>query len=80
MQENGVEFDSLERKITPLEAEGKTVVLVAEEKQLRGVLAIVIRPRKHLRRLSGSLKYGAGVVMMTGDNRRTAISVAENLE
>jgi Cu+-exporting ATPase len=80
MQENGVEFDSLEQRITPLEAEGKTVVLVAEEKQLRGVLAIADPPKdtsaKAVRELE---KMGLEVVMMTGDNRRTAVSVAERL-
>ena len=80
MQENGVEFDSLERKITPLEAEGKTVVLVAEEKQLRGVLAIADPPKETSAKAVRELEnMGLEVVMMTGDNRRTAISVAEKL-
>lgn len=64
-----------------LEAEGKTVVWVAQENQLLGIIAVAdtLRPRaaeiiKRLKQLGIEQ-----IVMLTGDNERTARSIAQEV-
>jgi P-type Cu+ transporter len=67
-------------RITALEQEGKTVVLVAAGGGMAGILAIAdtIKPTTGdaIARLRG---MGIGVAMITGDNRRTAEAIARQV-
>jgi Cu+-exporting ATPase len=69
--------DETESRITALELDGKTAVLVAAGGALAGIIAIAdsIKPtsREAVERLRA---MGRQVVMITGDNRRTADAVA----
>ena len=74
-------LDLLEETVPTLQAEGKTVVLVGTEDELEGVIAVAdkIRPRAkqtitHLERLGVSR-----TVMLTGDNERTARTIATQI-
>ncbi|NEQ23608.1 MAG: heavy metal translocating P-type ATPase, partial [Microcoleus sp. SIO2G3] len=61
-----------------LESVGKTVVWVAQAKQVIGVIAIADRIRPEAPKAIAQLKkLGIKIVMLTGDNQRTANSVAE---
>ena len=74
-------IDLLEETVPQLQTEGKTVVLVGTEAELEGVIAVAdgIRPRaeetiKQLKQLGVSQ-----TVMLTGDNERTARTIAREI-
>ena len=67
--------------ILRLQAEGKTVVLLGAEESVRGLIAIRDRVRPNARAAIAAL-HAAGirkVVMLTGDNERTARAIAREL-
>ncbi len=80
MQQEGVRADDLARRADELRSEGATVVFVAVDGRLAGLLA-VSDPIKDstpaaLRELR---EEGLRIVMLTGDSRRTAEAVAKEL-
>jgi Cu+-exporting ATPase len=81
LQENHVVIpDDIESRITGFEQEGKTVILIAAGEQMAGVIAIAdtLKPttREAIRLL---VAKGIHVVMITGDNRRTADAIARSI-
>jgi Cu+-exporting ATPase len=77
MQEHGVELQELDEKAAALREDGKTVIFLAIDKQAMGIigLADTLKPdaavvMAEIRRL------GIEVVMVTGDNQRTAAAIA----
>jgi Cd2+/Zn2+-exporting ATPase len=81
MEELRVCTPAVEKVLLDLEREGKTVVIVSDERQVLGVIAIADRVRQE----SGSTvealhKLGVRhVVLLTGDNTGTAAAVARLL-
>lgn len=80
MSELGIQTEALQSHKDAWEAQGKTVVLIAIDGQLEGVMGIAdaIKPSspaavKALRRLN------LEVVMLTGDNRKTAEAIAREV-
>ena len=70
------------RSIETLEDEGKTVVVLFEEKMgaVMGLLAMRDEPRRDAREGVARLKaMGVQSIMLTGDNRRTAQAIADSL-
>jgi Zn2+/Cd2+-exporting ATPase len=71
--------DTLE-KITTLEQNGKTVVLLLEDKQVLALFAIRDEPRQDAKAGLVALKaLGIAATMLTGDNTRTAKAIASSL-
>ncbi len=69
--------DDVEQRRSALESEGKTVVLVALEKEILGLIAIADTLKATTPdAVKGFKKLGLEVVMITGDNERTARAVA----
>jgi len=69
------------KDIQRLQGEGKTVVLVGDDKEILGLIAIRDNVRSNARQAIESL-HTAGVdkvVMLTGDNERTAQAIAREL-
>ena len=63
-----------------LESEGKTVVALAEGGKMLGLIALRDEPREDAKRgLAALSRLGVRGVMLTGDNRRAAAAVAEEL-
>ena len=59
---------------------GATIVYVAVDGQLAGILAVADKPRPHAREVIETLRrMGLRVAMLTGDNRTTAHAVARQL-
>jgi len=77
MAEHGVDTSPLRADAERLAAEGKTPVYVALDDMLAGLIAVAdpVRPtsRSAIERLR---RMGLDVVLLTGDNRRTAEAVA----
>jgi Cd2+/Zn2+-exporting ATPase len=73
--------DLLESLVPELQAEGKTVVIVGTDEEIEGVIAVAddVRPEAE-RAVAGLHDLGVEhVVMLTGDNERTARAIAERV-
>jgi Cu+-exporting ATPase len=77
MQENGVAIQTMVNEIDRLEQRGRTVMLVAVSQQAAGLIAVADTLKESsgqaVRRLQ---TLGIRVIMITGDNRRTAETIA----
>lgn len=80
-QELGLPLDSLEERLTAIQEEGKTSVLLGTESQLLGIIVIGDEPRSNSKETITQLRRTGidRVVMLTGDNQGTAESIAATL-
>ncbi|MCK5626157.1 cation-translocating P-type ATPase, partial [Candidatus Bathyarchaeota archaeon] len=73
-------LDFPEEKIWKLESEGKTVVLVGNEKETIGMIALMDKIRDDaIKSIYELKKMGKRTEMITGDNERTARAIANKL-
>ena len=77
MREQGVDVSALRERADALAGEGKTPMYVASNGTLAGLIAVAdaIRPTSR-QAISGLHRMGLEVVMLTGDNERTAQAIA----
>jgi P-type Cu+ transporter len=77
LREQGIATDALEAQSAELEAQGKTVMLVARGQAAIGALAVADTIKPTSARAIEQLRHlGLEVWMLTGDNRRTAEAMA----
>ena len=77
MTEIGLDVSPYEEKIKKLEGEGKTAMVLAVGKQIKGALAVADVLKKESGEAVRALKKsGLDVWMITGDNQRTAEAIA----
>jgi Cu+-exporting ATPase len=81
MDDNSIPVtDAVEANLKELEIQGKTAVLTAIDNKLAGVIALADTIKDNAKQAIDSLKsMGIEVVMLTGDNERTAKAVASKL-
>jgi Cu+-exporting ATPase len=81
LQEKGVQIPpEIESRINAFEQEGKTAVLVAAGGQMAGVIAIADTLKGTTKdAVDHLISMGLTVVMITGDNRRTANAIAQQI-
>jgi Cu+-exporting ATPase len=81
MEDNQVAItESVDAKLSGFEKEGKTAVLVAIDNTLSGILAISDTIKENAKDAIKALKAkGIEVILLTGDNKRTANAVASKL-
>ena len=80
MKHGGYALNGLEETAANLSGEGKTPVFLAADGEVLGVIALADVPRPQSREAVRALRdQGIEVVMLTGDNRRTAEAVARDL-
>ena len=81
MEDNQVAVtESVDAKLSEFEKEGKTAVLVAIDNTLSGIIAISDTIKENAKDVVQALKAkGIEVIMLTGDNERTANAVASQL-
>ncbi|MGI0072493.1 MAG: heavy metal translocating P-type ATPase [Nitrosotalea sp.] len=80
MEDEQVDIKATEESMMKLQKEGKTVVLVALGKDLIGLIALIDAPKPSAKAALNALKkMGIGVIMLTGDNERTAATIAKDL-
>ncbi|GAE37588.1 heavy metal translocating P-type ATPase [Halalkalibacter akibai] len=79
-EEAGVSFDHALEKMRSLESEGKTAMLISIDGSYEGLVAVAdtIKPtsKQAVERLR---KLGLEVIMLTGDNKRTAEEIAKQV-
>jgi len=80
MREAEVDSTSIENKLEEFEDEGKTAVLVAVDGKLAGVCAVAdVLKEDSVKAIAELKKLGYEIVMLTGDNPRTANAIAEKV-
>ncbi|WP_319506583.1 heavy metal translocating P-type ATPase [uncultured Methanolobus sp.] len=80
MEDNDVDILSLTENMESLETEGKTAMIVAKEGQAIGLVAVADTLKENSKEAVEKLqKMDIEVVMITGDNRRTADAIAAQL-
>lgn len=80
MSREGAKIDDVQTDVERLSSEGKTVTYVAGDGKLVGLIALADKPKTTSAEAVQALhELGLKVVMLTGDARRTAESVARSL-
>ena len=81
MEENNIHVTAtIDSKLKDLENQGKTAVLVAIDNKVAGIIGIADTIKENAKEAIDVLKsMGIEVVMLTGDNQRTANAVASRL-
>jgi Cu+-exporting ATPase len=82
MYENGIKIDSrIDSILSSLEQEGKTATLVSIDSKFSGIIAMADTVKKSAKEAVDSLKNKMGIelIMLTGDNERTAKAIASKL-
>jgi len=80
VQDNGIKTNDVEEKMQVLESQAKTVILLALDGQLVGMIALADTIKKDaLYTIQELQKMKIKVVMLTGDNEKTAQSIAGKL-
>lgn len=80
MKQEGINLESIEENISSLQEEGKTVVAVSCDNVLIGIIALLDVPKTSAKKTLDELKkFNIDVIMLTGDNAKTAKTISENL-
>ena len=81
MEERHISLENVQNLLETLADEGKTPMLFADEEKVLGIISVadVVKPtsREAVRQLK---EMGIKVVMLTGDNRRTAEAIRRQLD
>jgi Cu+-exporting ATPase len=77
---NIIEIEGAEKALKKLEEEGKTAMILAVDKKAVGIIAVADMLKEHSVEAVEELhRLGLEVVMITGDNQRTAKAIAKQL-
>ncbi|MCY7320565.1 MAG: copper-translocating P-type ATPase, partial [Phormidesmis sp. CAN_BIN36] len=80
LNELGIDTASVQAEKARLEALGKTVILIAVDRQLQGLMAIsdALKPSS-IQAVRALQRLGLEVMMLTGDNQQTADAIAREV-
>lgn len=79
-EREGIDTKTAEEIMAKLEAQGKTAMLVGLDSALAGVLAVADTLKPEAKdAIAELMKENVEVIMLTGDNRRTAEAIAKEL-
>lgn len=80
MTENGIALGAAEAAVVELEDEGKTAMLMAIDKRVEAIIAVADTLKENSKEAIAKLQQmGVEVYMITGDNRRTAAAIAQQV-
>jgi Cu+-exporting ATPase len=80
MEERGVSLAGAEEKVNSRELWGKTLAFVSREGKLSGIIGFADRPKESAKEAVARLREeGITVAMITGDNRKTAEAIADQV-
>jgi Cu+-exporting ATPase len=79
-QAHGIQLGSLESEVARLQSEAKTAMLVAIDNEAAGIIAVADTIKDSSREAIADLHHmGLKVVMITGDNQKTADAIAKQV-
>jgi len=77
MEKNGIAVGSFEDKLKILEEQGKTAMLIASNNNILGIIAVADTLKENsIAAVNALKKENVEVIMLTGDNERTAKAIA----
>lgn len=77
MQDRDIDTENMDQKSEQLSGEGKTPMWVAIDGSIAGIIAVADTLKENSRAAVAALQHlGLEVIMITGDNRRTADAIA----
>ena len=80
MRKQNISVKKYDKKISELEEQGKTVMMLADEKELVGLIAVADTIKKTSKQAIESLqKRGMKIYMISGDNKQTANAIAKQV-
>ena len=81
LEENDVDIsETVQNRLSELESEGKTAMLIARGDSVQGIIAVADQVKADSRAAIAALReFGMEPVMITGDNRRTAEAIAQEV-
>jgi Cu+-exporting ATPase len=80
MERRGLSLNGLESELVRLQGEAKTVMLVAVDGKMQGLIAVADTVKDSSQEAISVLhKMGLKVAMITGDNRKTAEAIAKQV-
>lgn len=80
MREHDIESDAWSKRKDELEQQGKTAMLISLDNQAVGIIAVADTVRDNANAAISKLQQrGLKVVMLTGDNQRTATAIAKQV-
>lgn len=80
MQEKKIDIQNSGKDLDRLEGEGKTVMFLARDSRIIGLIAVRDTLKEFSKNAIDRLKaMGKKVIMLTGDNKRTALAIAKEL-
>ena len=81
LDENNIEYGEASLQADQLADEGKTAMLIADSRKVMGIIAVADMEKPASAEAVKALQaMGISVVMLTGDNERTAGAVAKHLD
>jgi len=80
MEENKINISTAKDNLDKLEEEGKTAMLVADDKKVLGVIAVADTLKEETKQAIHDLhKMHYKLIMLTGDNQKTAQAIAKQV-
>ncbi|UOQ95152.1 heavy metal translocating P-type ATPase [Halobacillus shinanisalinarum] len=80
MKRENISFEEHEEKLSQLEKQGKTAMLIATDGAIKGYVAVADTVKETSKQAIHDLKsLGIDVFMITGDNERTARAIADQV-
>lgn len=80
MIENKVDITNIEERMQELEKQGRTVMILVQEKKILGLIAVADTLKEHSKDAVEALhRMGKKVAIITGDNKRVGKAIAEQL-
>ncbi|MFZ5559871.1 MAG: heavy metal translocating P-type ATPase [Patescibacteria group bacterium] len=80
MLDNQINIQSIEKQMEELEKQGKTVMILAMDKETLGIIAVADTLKEYSKEAVSALhKLGKKVGIITGDNKRVTQAIAKNL-
>ncbi len=81
MKESGISTEGIEDKLGVLSDQGKTPLIFAEEKSIIGIIAVAdVEKESSKAAIDAFAEMKIDVVMLTGDNKRTAEALRKRLQ
>lgn len=80
MQDKNIDIKDAQKDLDRVEREGKTVIVLAQDNKLIGLVAVRDTLKEFSKAVLDKLKaMGKEVIILTGDNRRTSEAIAKEL-
>lgn len=80
MTKYGISLEDIEQKMSGLESQGKTAIIIAIDKKIEGIIAVADSLKESSPLAIAALKeLGIECIMITGDNAKTASAIAKEV-